>query len=300
MNAATCNEICIPARNYALAATLGSGQAFRWTPCDDAWEGVVGPRWVWLRQEPGRIRARTAVPVTDWRWLTHYLQTDAPYGAILRSFPRDAPMRASVAACRGLRLLRQDPWECLASFIASSTKQIVQIRQIVASLCARYGAPIPTPPGHQPAFAFPPPQRLAQTTEADLRRCQLGFRAPYLLAAARTVDNGALDLAALPALPLAEARARLLRLPGVGDKIADCVLLFACGFAGAFPVDVWVRRALARLYFRGRLPARARLARFIATHFGPQAGYAQQYLFVYMRQHRRPGSSRAGRPVQTR
>jgi N-glycosylase/DNA lyase len=283
MNVATSTEIIIPVRDYALATTLCSGQAFRWTLREGAWEGVVGSHWVQLRQKPDGLAARTAVPVPDWHWLTHYLQTEVAFRTILDSFPQDAPMRASVAACPGLRLLRQEPWECLASFIASSTKQIVQIQQIVALLAARYGTPVVVPDGHPPAHAFPAASRVAQATDADLRACKLGFRAPYLLAAARAVAEGALDLAALPALPAADARHRLQRLPGVGEKIANCVLLFAYGVQEAFPVDVWVQRALRQLYFPRRQPSRATLARFISSYFGPNAGYAQQYLFSYVR-----------------
>lgn len=276
-------EMFLPVRDYALADTLSSGQAFRWAVREGWWEGVIGHRWVQVQPQPDGLLARTALPVGQWDWLTHYLQTDLDYHAVLASFPEDEPMRASVAACRGLRLLRQAPWECLASFIASSTKQITQIRQIIALLCARYGEPVTVPAGREPAFAFPAPERLAQTSEAGLRACKLGFRAPYLLAAARRVAEGALDLTALRQQSVSEARRALLGLPGVGDKIASCVLLFAYGFPTAFPVDVWVLRALLTLYFPRRRPQRRRLLHFIATHFGPHAGYAQQYLFHYMR-----------------
>ena len=192
-------------------------------------------------------------------------------------------MHASVTACRGLRLLRQDPWECLASFILSSTKQIVQIRQIVGLLCERFGSPVVTPPGDEAAFAFPSAERLAAATEAELRACKMGFRAPNLLTAARQVAARKIDLRALHFCSVEEARERLTQLPGVGPKIANCVLLFAYGFQQAFPVDVWVMKALRQLYFPKRRPSPQKLQRFVATHFGPNAGYAQQYLFHYVR-----------------
>jgi len=273
----------IPVRDYDLATTLTSGQAFRWTARDGAWEGVVGSRWVRLRATDSGIEAETAVPVTEWSWLARYLQSDADLGSILLTFPDDEPMRASVAACRGLRLLRQDPWESLASFILSSTKQIVQIQQIVGLLCARFGAPLVVPPGHEPVHAFPTADGLAAASESELRACKMGFRAPNLLATARRVAGGALNLHSLHTRSVAEARAALTELPGVGEKIANCVLLFAYGFQQAFPVDVWVRKAIRQLYFPKRRPTRQRLSRFVSTHFGPNAGYAQQYLFHYMR-----------------
>jgi N-glycosylase/DNA lyase len=270
-------------RDYDLEATLMSGQAFRWQPHGPGWAGVVGTHWVRVHQGPGSLTAETAQPVADWQWLAHYLQADVDWSAVVRTFPDDEPMRAAVAACRGLRLLRQDPWECLASFILSSTKQIVQIRQIVAVLCERYGEPLAIAPASPPAFAFPSPARLARATEAELRACKMGFRAPYLLATARLVAGGQFDLARVGSLPLEVARTELMKLPGVGKKIADCVLLFAYGFQSAFPVDVWVLKALRQLYFPRRRVSPPRLHRFAATHFGPCAGYAQQYLFHYMR-----------------
>ena len=335
-------EIILPVRDYDLAATLDSGQAFRWQPCNDSWVGVVGQRWVRLTQRRNGIRAETAGPVADWQWLRDYLQTETDLAAVLKTFPDDAPMRVAVAACRGLRVLRQDPWECLASFILSSTKQIVQIRQIVALLCERFGEsiarpaatwerrrppsavllrrtglagpqhhdePVRSPAGRQRSqtilsppggerdgargashskenhlfHSFPTAERLASVTEAQLRACKMGFRAPHLLAAARQIADGKLDLERLRHLPLTEARGELMTLRGVGGKIADCVLLFAYGFDGAFPVDVWVERALRELYFPRRRVSDKRLRHFAATHFGPHAGYAQQYLFHYMR-----------------
>jgi len=270
-------------RDYNLATTLTCGQAFRWQQQDRWWTGVIGTRWVRLRSESGSITAETAEPVADWDWLTHYLQLHVDLGEVLRAFPNDEPMRAAVAACRGLRLLRQDPWECLASFILSSTKQIVQIRQIITLLCERYGEPLAVVPGGTRASAFPAPARLARATEAELRACKMGFRAPYLRTTAGLIAGGQCDLERLRDLPVEVARAELIKLPGVGRKIADCVLLFAYGSQSAFPVDVWVMKALRQLYFPRRRVSLQRLHQFAASHFGPSAGYAQQYLFHYMR-----------------
>lgn len=297
-----------PVADYDLAATLASGQAFRWRPVGEAWEGVVAGRLVRLRQVGDELHAETIEPQPDWEWLREFLQLDVDLSAVVATFPDDEPMRASVAACRGLRLLRQEPWETLVSFICSSTKQIVQIQQIIALLCERFGEPIPVGDdvrrlttnaecGMRNAewksetphvvsyegFAFPTAARLADATESELRGCKMGFRAPFVLAAAKAVASGELDLVHLHALPTTEARAALMGLHGVGRKIADCVLLFAYGKQDAFPVDVWVRRALTELYFPRRRPSAKRLEHFANTHFGPNAGYAQQYLFHYAR-----------------
>jgi len=304
------NQASFSVRDYDLAATLASGQAFRWRQIGEAWEGIIAGRCVRLHQVGELIRAETAAPQADWDWLRDCLQLDVDLAAVVATFPDDEPMRTSVAACRGLRLLRQEPWECLVSFICSSTKQIVQIQQIIALLCERFGELIPvgddvrslhffsslqpldprpdtqseTP--HVVSYtgrAFPTAARLAACTEAELRSCKMGFRAPYILAAAKAVGSGELDLDRLHALPTADARAALMGLHGVGRKIADCVLLFAYGKQDAFPVDVWVRRALTELYFPRRRPSAKRLEHFANTHFGPNAGYAQQYLFHYVR-----------------
>lgn len=272
-------EILLPVRDYDLAATLDSGQVFRWQPHGDAWIGVLGKHFIRLTQTADGIHAKTVAPVNDWNFLREFLQTELDLSAVLKTFPDDESMRAAVARCRGLRLLRQDPWECLASFILSSTKQIVQIRQIVSLLCERFGTPSL---GAGPA-CFPTPERLAACTEADLRACKMGFRAPSLLAAARAIAEGRLDLERIRTLDYSAARAELMTLRGVGGKIADCVLLFGYGFDSAFPVDVWIERALQELYFPRRRASEKRLRKFADTHFGPHAGYAQQYLFHYMR-----------------
>jgi N-glycosylase/DNA lyase len=277
------SRVTLPARDYALGLTLDCGQVFRWRFRNGCWHGVLGGRPVRLRAGGSSIHAETAGPVSDWKWLTDYLQIDLDLARVLGTFPDDEPMRAAVAVCRGLRLLRQEPWECLASFILSSTKQIVQIRQIIALLCERFGEPIAGAAADAPAHSFPFPERIAGVSEAELRACKMGFRAPYLLATARQVAAGDVDLNRLHQLPLEEAREQLLKLPGVGRKVADCVLLFACGFPTAFPVDVWIMKAFRELYFDGRRVAARRLRRFSETHFGPNAGYAQQYLFHSMR-----------------
>ncbi len=275
-------------RDYDLVTTLTCGQAFRWEQHGEAWHGVIGNRWVRLRTDKGSIIAETALPVPDWQWLADYLQLELDLSSVVQSFPQDPPMQAAVTACLGLRLLRQDPWECLASFILSSTKQIVQIRQIVELLCERYGEPLLVASDAPPCFAFPTAARLARLNEADLRACKMGFRAPYLLKTARAVTAGLIDLGRISRLDVSLAREELMKLPGVGRKIADCVLLFAYGFQSAFPVDVWVMKALQSLYFPRRRANLKRLHHFAETHFGPHAGMAQQYLFHYMRTSKRP------------
>jgi N-glycosylase/DNA lyase len=250
----------------------------------DGWESVINGRWVRLVQKGRRIEASIYSPdeQVSWDWLFDYLQVGVNISRVTGTFPPDEHLRAAVEECRGLRLLKQDPWECLASFILSSTKQIVQIQQIVCLLCERFGAQVPAP-ASAPAFAFPAVEKIAQLGEFDLRCCKMGFRAPYLKRSAEMISRGEIDLDAIRSMDVAEARAELIRLPGVGRKIADCVLLFAYGFQEAFPVDVWVLKAIRELYFPRRRPNPKRIVKFTESYFGPYAGYAQQYLFHYMR-----------------
>ncbi len=126
--------------HYDLAVTFSCGQSFRWKRNGDAWEGIVGSRWVRLRQNATGISAE-ALSAGDWNWLRHYLQLDTELSDIVATFPDDEAMQKAAAYCRGMRLLRQDPWETLASFICSSTKQVAQIQQIVELLCRRFGEP---------------------------------------------------------------------------------------------------------------------------------------------------------------
>jgi N-glycosylase/DNA lyase len=269
-------------KHYDLAVTLSCGQAFRWRQNGGVWEGVIGSRWVRLWQNADGISAESIAPA-DWQWLRHYLQLDVSLEEVVATFPQDPAMLAAVSHCRGMRLLRQEPWECLASFICSSSKQVVQIQQMTALLSSRFGEPLTVGERSAPAFSFPTAASIAAASEAELRECKLGFRAPYLLGTARALEAGKIDLSRLSELPLDEARAVLIELPGVGVKIADCVLLFAYGFQRAFPVDVWISRALREIYFPKRRPKPARVREFSQSYFGPHSCYAQQYLFHYMR-----------------
>lgn len=211
-----------------------------------------------------------------------YFGLDHPLSQIIRTFPDDEPMRVAVAACPGLRVIRQPLWECVATFITSAQKAVPHIAQISHTLRARYGAPVAWEGGT--LHAYPAPSALAALTEADLRACALGYRAKNLLASARMVAAGEVDLEAIRALDDQAAHHELCRLVGVGPKVANCVLLFAYERLSAFPIDVWIERVLLTLYFaRKRKVTPKRLRDFAATYFGPYGGYAQQYLFHHAR-----------------
>lgn len=275
------HQYAISTEHYDLGLSLRSGQVFHWQEADDGqWRGLVGDAPVLLRQEGDVLIGRgLATPEA----LAHYLALDHPMRRILRKLPRDRHLRAAAAYCGQLRLLRQPAWECLATFITSAVKQVSHIAQISGHLRRAYGQSVPFA-GHT-YHTYPTPAALAEAPERDLREhARLGWRAPHLRATAEIIAGGGFDLAAPRTLPLPEARKALCALPGVGEKVANCVLLFAYERLEAFPVDVWIERMLRELYFPGRDHVTAGEIRdFAAGYFGPYGGYAQQLLFHHGR-----------------
>jgi N-glycosylase/DNA lyase len=268
--------------NFDLALTLDSGQTFHWEPSGAGFVGTMGERAVYVEQRGKVLKVRGGETRTLSRLVTRYFSLDHPLAEICASFPDDPAMQEASAFCRGLRIIRQPRWECLATFITSSMKQVAHIRQMSRALRQRFGRRALICGSH--VYAFPDAHRLAQSTEEELRECALGYRAKNLLATAQRISRGEVDLDALSALPDDELRARLSALPGVGAKVANCVMLFAYERLRAFPIDVWVERVLMEKYFPGRRRLTARKLRdFSAQHFGEHGGYAQQYLFHHAR-----------------
>jgi N-glycosylase/DNA lyase len=263
------NPGVIHAPELDLAMTLNSGQAFHWTALDDGWTGCIGDTAVFLRQKGDRLEYR-GVGVKE---LQHYLALDHDLEAIRASCDHPVVREASLG-CRGLRIMRQPHWECLATFILSPMKQVAHIRQMSLALRERFGTPL----SGTPVPAFPSASALAAATEEELRACGLGFRAKGLLGTARLVASGEFDPEAIENLSTEEARDALCSLPGIGRKVANCILLFAYGRLEVVPVDVWIGRILGS--FRGRRKASpAELERYGERVLGPFAGYVQQWLF---------------------
>jgi N-glycosylase/DNA lyase len=297
-----------------LRETLDGGQAFRWNrQADGSWLGIWGDHMARLRLGAGdRVEwcAPEAAVDSTTRALAKYFATDRDFTALADSLPwrSDPHLATCLDLYRGLRILRQPFGETLLGFLCSATKQIVQIKQMLALLAQRHGkvvASLPEggaatsgrgevgPGGHDPTpRRLPTWPELAQIPEADLRACLLGFRARYIAETARWIAAHPGWLEETEAAPYAIAKARLCSLNGVGEKVADCVLLFGAGRLEAFPVDTWILKALARRYgLDGWKPAQ--VAQFGRAHFGPLAGFAQQFLFAYERE-----SSRRENPGQ--
>lgn len=268
---------------FDLDATLNSGQVFHWHQHENGWLGGIGDSPVWLTQQDGRLEIKPSGMIQR---ASDYLGVNHPMDQIVASFPKeDQPLREAMAFCRGLRILRQPVWECLATFITSSLKQVPHIRKISLTLRQKFGSPLPPVCAAGPVLhGYPSPEALAVVGEAALRECGLGYRAAFLHRTAVAVAEGREQLSVLEHLPTAEARARLMQFHGVGEKIANCVLLFGCGKYDAFPIDVWIERVLRQLYFpRHRNVSEQRIRKFASEHFGPNAGYAQQFLFHHAR-----------------
>jgi N-glycosylase/DNA lyase len=335
----------INATDFDLAKTLESGQVFHWEKIDNGFCGAIGEQAVYLEQRGDVLKIRAGQKQLDrfkqssWsgtgreerivgETVARYFALDHPLKQICASFPRDETMKAARDFCRGLRIIRQPKWECLATFICSSMKQVAHIRQISKKLRERFGearnvelqrsiqnahggsaAPramlidsaSPTFVNIEVAaattvrstynhtvYTFPAPARLAKTSEKDLRECALGYRAKNLLATARLVASRDADLEKWAALAAADLRAKLSELPGVGAKVANCVMLFSYERLRAFPIDVWIERVLRENYFpRARKLNATRLRTFTQEHFGEHGGYAQQYLFHHARMNKR-------------
>ena len=229
-----------------------------------------------VREERGRLK----VVEGDEGRLAAYFALDHDLAAIYGGFPGDPTMRAALDFCRGLRIIRQPAWECLATFITSSMKQVVHIRQMSFALRSRFGRAV----RGSACRAYPEPGQLAAATEEELRACGLGYRAKNLRATAQRVASGEADLEKMRDLGDTELRDALCELPGVGRKVANCVMLFAFERLSAFPVDTWIERIMKRHYWRGRKkPTPLALEKKLASQFGPHAGYAQQYLFHHAR-----------------
>ena len=260
-----------------LRATLECGQVFHWAETENGlWEGLIGDELTAVRGEGGQLEVvRGDGPRVAW-----YFGMDHDLAEVYAGFPQDETMLAALDFCRGLRILRQPAWECLATFITSSMKQVVHIRQMSFALRERFGRAVPGSGWR----AYPEPARLAAASENELRACGLGYRAKNLQATAERVASGQADLTAWEALDDGDLREALCTLPGVGRKVANCAMLFGFGRLSAFPVDTWIARIMRRSYWRGRKkPTPLALERRLASRFGPHAGYAQQYLFHHAR-----------------
>ena len=263
--------------DFSLSDCLTSGQAFRWRPQGEGFFGVALGRTVYAEQQGDTLYLQGASAAHKDAFL-RYFDLKRDYAEVKARYADDPFLCEGMQYAPGMRVLNQPPFETLISFIISANNNVKRISGIVETLCMRYGAPIGD------GYDFPTPETLAACSEDELKACGAGYRARYIVGAAQAVADG-YDLYALARKPFEQARQELVQLPGVGLKVADCVCLYALGFAQAFPADVWMRRVLCGIYgYSGRNDKQMRA--FVDAQFGQWAGLAQQYLFHYARHHK--------------
>ena len=296
-----------------LEASLLGGQAHRWKRASHSelvegnwYSGVLRGELVLIRQQGQAIEflSSPSDPQAMISRIRGHLRLDDDLEAIQAEIAADPNVAAQVERYPGLRVLRQEPWECLVAYICSANSSIETIHLNMERLSNEFGSPLtlPHPDSLSPPTeragvkgiedktitrnTFPKPVDLAEAGEAELRRLKLGFRAPYVHQAAIAVAEERLNLDYLAAAPYPEAKTQLMALKGIGDKIADCIALMSLEKMEAFPIDVWVRRALADWYFPPepgaagqKTPTNRVLLEWAQGYFGRYAGYANQYLF---------------------
>ena len=259
-----------------------------------------------MKQEGDILRCSSSSERLDSEFVTRYFRLDVDLEHVLATISKDETINRAVEKFYGLRIVGQDVWECLASFVLATNSNIPRIKKMVAAVCSRYGGALDFE--GEKRNAFPTADDLAGASEKDLQACGLGYRAPFLKRVATSVAGGRVDFPAIANLGYLESRRLLMTellgqklLLGVGPKVADCVLLYSCGKDESFPIDVWIAKVLAKSYPTLLGPALTR--RYMAegkaklspadydkisararAYFGKYAGYAQQYLFMAARE----------------
>jgi N-glycosylase/DNA lyase len=279
---------------FNLDFTLGCGQAFRWNKRGEWWYCVVREKVFKIRQSDNKLEFENA----DISFVKDYfgLRDDLP--EIFSNITKDKHIRAAVKKFKGLRILSQDPWECLVSYICATYKNIPAIRQMLFNLSKKFGDK--TIFDGLDFYTFPTPAKLAEVNMKELAECGLGYRARYISETAKMVHENGFRLEDLRKTSYEKARKEMLDFLGVGLKAADCVLLFSSGKLEAFPVDVWIKRIIIKHYashfptgFIMKISSKnsltnseyERLNLFGRSYFGNYAGYAQEYLYHFERTH---------------
>ncbi len=264
-------KICV--KDFDLESTLFCGQLFRITRKNEWYYIVARDRVFCVRQSAHHLEFHGV----DREFLVHYFALDEPYTTILTQINKDPHIDKAIRRYHGLRIIRQDPWECLISFLCSSAANIPKIRLNLEILAQFFGKKI-TLRGCE-CYSFPEPGELNDMGRISLAKT--GFRAKYIKTANDLVSEN--FLLALKKLPYPEAKSALKDIPGIGDKIADCILLFSLDFPEAFPIDTWMKKILQKLYFRNKVVSNRQLQDFGTKYFGKYAGYAQQFLYMLAR-----------------
>jgi len=259
--------------------TINSGQVFLWDKIGDTWYGINGIEILRVKQNPYEI-------TSSQKKSNDFFRQNDNMEKILNEISKDSLVRSAVKQCPGLRLLRQDPFQCYISFICSSNSSIQNIKQMLKQLCHKFGKK--TYFDGRGFFTFPDVKRLAEASMKDLLSCGLGFRAKYVKRAAIAVNSGAIEFDFLKKIDYKSAKQSLKEIYGIGNKVADCILLFSLEKLEAFPIDRWTQRILQKYYskkFLGLVEKSLteknyeKIHEKIVEYFGSYAGYSQQFLF---------------------
>lgn len=271
-------------KDFELKHIFECGQCFRWDLQEDhSYTGVAFRRVINVRIEEDQIIFdHTNIDDFNHIWFD-YFDLSKDYGKIKEDLSKDDDiMKSATAFGYGIRILQQDPWETLISFIISSNNSIHRIKKSVRLLSERFGERIGEYGGIT-YYSFPSPQAIYHLTQEDLEACGVGYRAKYILSTARAIVDENISLEGFKEMDTEHCFKALLQFTGVGPKVANCILLFAMGKLEAFPVDVWVKRVMEHFYFHQDTPNK-KIEEFAREKFGQYGGYAQQYLFYYARE----------------
>ena len=269
----------ITSDSFDIGQTLESGQCFRFAKLGEARYSIVAfGKVLNLEQDDESIRMWPCGGEEFERVWRGYFDLDVDYAAVKAALGENDPiMSEAVKFAPGIRLMNQDVWECLISFIISANNRIPMIKQVVRNISHRFGDEI----GEE--RMFPTRSQLLAATVEDYAACRAGFRAKYIFDAVQKINDGAVNLDGFGALTTDEVKRELMSIKGVGVKVADCVLLLSCRRREIFPIDVWIRRVVQELYFGGREVPLGQLQDFASDKWGKHAGYANQFLFHYAR-----------------
>lgn len=270
--------------DFHLGQTLECGQCFHFEKIDENEYIVIAMgKFLHICQTGSSIIFFQTTMEEYLEIWEDYFDLKRDYGRIKSILlEKDEKLREAVEEKYGVRILNQDFFEVLISFIISQNKQIPHIKQIVSGLSQNYGKKAGSWNGKD-YYAFPDAQRLSEVTEEEFRECKAGFRAPYLVDACKRVMSGQITKERLTGLPPEKIKEELLSIKGVGEKVANCVLLFGLSQRSAFPVDVWMERIMRQLYFQEDTK-KEQIQQFAREQYGEYGGYAQQYLFYFARE----------------
>ncbi|MFA7636466.1 MAG: DNA glycosylase [Monoglobales bacterium] len=273
------NTILYDVPDFNLDQTFSCGQCFRWNNISpDTYIGVAFGRVLKITQNDGKfIMHNTSVEDFNKIW-NGYFDIPRNYGEIKKSLAIDSVMEKAIASGGGIRILRQDVWETIISFIISSSNNIPRIKKIITALCENFGEPL-----EEGLYSFPSPENLRGITEDDLAPIRAGYRAKYMVDAVNKVLSGDVDISSFDKLDTDSVRQELLKINGIGNKVADCILLFGLGRTDVFPVDVWINNTMCKLY-PDRCTSLNNVRLVGRELFGNYCGIAQQYLFYYARE----------------